>query len=120
MIEEGVFILEEQDTIEELIELDSRAFEINSKRKKQLIDITSQYKKEEENIIAEYKKQIEDETREVAQRILQEAQQEIEQMRIKNREALEGMELDFEKSSKEITEEIMRKIFQSNNTYNHG
>ena len=40
-------ILEEQDILENLINLDSRAIEINEKRKKQLAELTKNYKEEE-------------------------------------------------------------------------
>ena len=107
-----MFLLEEQEIIEKLIELDARALEINTKRKKQLTDLANRYKEEEQEIINNYKKQIEEETKKITQKIVQKAQHEINQMKLKNRGILKTMEVDFEKSLKDITDEIMIQIFQ--------
>ncbi len=105
-------ILEEPAIIEKLIELDARALEINKKRKKQLKYLASRYKEEEQEIVNNYNKQIEEETRVITKKIVQEAQQEIDQMKLKNKEILKTMEQDFENTLKDITDEIMRQIFQ--------
>jgi len=107
-----VSILEEPAIIEKLIELDARALEINKKRRNQLKFLASRYKEEEQEIVNNYNKQIEEETREITKKIVQEAQQEINQMKLKNKEILKTMEQDFENSLKDITDEIMRQIFQ--------
>ncbi len=114
-----MFILDEQEIIEKLIELDVRALTINSRRKNQLVEITNQYKKEEQEIIKNYHWQTEKENVKTAQKILQEAQEEIEQFREKNKEILENMELEFKRSLATITAEIIQQIFQFNRE-NHG
>ena len=112
-------ILEEQTIIENLIEFDARAIEIEAKRKKQLKELTNRYKKEEQEIVNHYQKQIEEETREITQKIFQEAQQEVDQLKLKNKEVLEKMEWEFDKSLTNITDEIVKRIFEFKKE-NHG
>jgi len=107
-------ILEEQDILETLINLDSRAIEINEKRKKQLAELTKRYKEEEVKIINHYKRLIEEETRAAVQKIQQEAQQEVNQLKLNNKELLEDMTQKFETHLVDITEEIVKKILESN------
>jgi len=106
--------LEEQDILENLVNLDSRAIEINEKRKKQLAELTKKYKEEEAKIINHYKKLIEEEKRAAVQKIQQEAQQEVNQLKLNNKELLEDMNQKFEAHLADITEEIVKKILESN------
>ncbi|HHW03637.1 MAG TPA: hypothetical protein GXX35_12675 [Thermoanaerobacterales bacterium] len=116
-LEEGD-ILEEQ-VIARLMELDARAFEISAGREKQLADIERRYKEEEQKMIKDFTRRIEDETREIAQKILQEGQQEVEKLNLKTGEILENMEREFEKSRKDMTDEILKRIFDVKRE-NHG
>ena len=103
--------MEKQPIIERLIELDTKAVEINARRKKQLADLECQYKEEEQKMIRDYASQIRDETREITQKILQEGQQEVSKLKMDTKEVLEDMEQKFEKSQKNITDEILKRIF---------
>jgi DNA anti-recombination protein RmuC len=103
--------LEKQPIIERLIELDTKAAEMTERRKKQLTDLESQYKEEEEKILKDYAIQIRDETRKTTQKILQEGQQEVSKLKMDTKEILEDMEQKFEKSQKNITDEILKQIF---------
>ena len=66
-----------------------------------------------------YASQIEDETRKTAKKILKEAQQEVDQLKLDTKEVLETMEREFEKSLKNITDEILKRIFDINRE-SHG
>jgi len=103
--------LEKQAIIERLIELDTKATEINKRRKKQLADLESQYKEEEQKMLRDYASQIRSETREITQKILQEGQQEVSKLKMDTKAILEDMEKKFEKSQKNITDEILKQIF---------
>lgn len=103
--------MEKQPIIERLIELDTKAAEMTERRKKQLTDLESQYKEEEEKILKDYAIQIRDETRKTTQKILQEGQQEVSKLKMDTKEILEDMEQKFEKSQKNITDEILKQIF---------
>jgi len=104
-------ILEKQPIIERLIELDTKAIEMTERRKKQLADLESRYKKEEQKMLKDYAYQTEDETKKITQKILQEGQQEVSKLKMDTKEVLEDMELKFEKSQKNITDEILKQIF---------
>ena len=103
--------MEKQPIIERLIELDTKAAEMTERRKKQLADLESQYKEEKEKILKDYAIQIRDETRKTTQKILQEGQQEVSKLKMDTKEILEDMEQKFEKSQKNITDEILKQIF---------
>ena len=103
--------MEKQAIIERLIELDTKAAEINARRKKQLADLESQYKEEEQKMLRDYASQIRSETREITQKILQEGQQEVSKLKMDTKAILENMEQKFEKSQKNITDEILKQIF---------
>lgn len=103
--------MEKQPIIERLIELDTKAAEMNERRKKQLVDLESQYKEEEQKMLRDYTSQIRDETREITQKIIQEGQQEVGKLKMDTKEILEDMEQKFEKSQKNITDEILKQIF---------
>lgn len=109
----------EEQAIVRLMELDARAFEISAGREKQLADIERRYKEEEQKMIKDFTRRIEDETREIAQKILQEGQQEVEKLNLKTGEILENMEREFEKSRKDMTDEILKRIFDVKRE-NHG
>jgi len=111
--------LEEQTIIEELIELDTRAADISTGRKKQLVELEHRYKEEEREMLKDYASQIEGETKKTAQKILQEAQQEVDQLKLNTKKVLENMEREFEKSLKNITDEILKRIFDINRE-SHG
>jgi len=111
--------LEEQTIIEKLIELDTRAVDISARRKKQLVELEGRYKEEEQKILKDYASQIEDETKKSTKKILQEGQQEVDQLKLNTKEVLENMELKFEKSLKNITDEILKRIFDINRE-SHG
>jgi len=111
--------LEEQTIIEKLIELDSRAVDISARRKKQLAELEGRYKEEEQKMLKDYESQIEDETKKSTKKILQEGQQEVDQLKLNTKEVLENMELKFEKSLKNITDEILKRIFDINRE-SHG
>jgi hypothetical protein len=111
--------LEEQTIIEELIELDTRAADISTGRKKQLAELEHRYKEEEREMLKDYTSQIEDETKKTAQKILQEAQREVDQLKLNTKEVLANMEREFEKSLKNITDEILKRIFDINRE-SHG
>lgn len=111
--------MEEQTIIERLIELDTRAADKSARRKKQLADLERQCKEEEQKMFRDYASQIEDETKKTAQKILQEAQQEVDQLKLNTKEVLENMEREFEKSLKNITDEILKRIFDINRE-SHG
>jgi len=70
-------------------------------------------------MLRDYASQIEDETKKTAQKILQEAQQEVDKLKLNTREVLENMEREFEKSLKNITDEILKRIFDINRE-SHG
>ena len=70
-------------------------------------------------MLRDYASQIEDETKKTAQKILQEAQQEVDQLKLNTKEVLENMEREFEKSLKNITDEILKRIFDINRE-SHG
>jgi flagellar hook-basal body complex protein FliE len=103
--------MEEQTIIEELIELDTRATDINARRKKQLAELKGRYQEEEKEMLRDYTSQIEDETKKTTKKILKEAQQEVDQLKLNTREVLENMEREFEKSLKNITDEVVKRIF---------
>jgi CRISPR/Cas system-associated protein Cas10 (large subunit of type III CRISPR-Cas system) len=103
--------MEEQTIIEELIELDTRATDINARRKKQLAELKGRYQEEEKEMLRDYASQIEDETKKTTKKILKEAQQEVDQLKLNTREVLENMEREFEKSLKNMTDEILKRIF---------
>lgn len=109
----------EEQAIARLMELDARAAEISIGREKQLADIERRYKEEEQKMIKDFTRRIEDETREIAQKILQEGQQEVEKLNLKTGEILENMEREFEKSRKDMTDEILKRIFDVKRE-NHG
>ncbi|AYO31689.1 hypothetical protein D2962_14755 [Biomaibacter acetigenes] len=109
----------EEQAIARLMELDARAAEISTGREKQLADIERRYKEEEQKMIRDFTRRIEDETREIAQKILQEGQQEVEKLNLKTGEILENMEREFEKSRKDMTDEILKRIFDVKRE-NHG
>jgi len=111
--------LEEQAIIERLIELDARAIDISAKRKKQLEELEGRHKEEEQEMLKDYASQIEDETKKSTKKILQEAQQEVDQLKLNTKEVLENMELKFGKSLKNITDEILKRIFDINRE-SHG
>ncbi|HZK40199.1 MAG TPA: hypothetical protein VFC91_01355 [Atribacterota bacterium] len=111
--------MEEQTIIEKLIELDTRAVDISARRKKQLVELEGRYKEEEQKILKDYASQIEDETKKSTKKILQEGQQEVDQLKLNTKEVLENMELKFEKSLKNITDEILKRIFDINRE-SHG
>ena len=103
--------MEEQTIIEELIELDTRATDINAKRKKQLAELKCRYQEEEKEMLRDYESQIEDETKKTTKKTLEEAQQEVDQLKLNTKEVLENMEREFEKSLKNMTDEILKRIF---------
>lgn len=103
--------MEKQAIIERLIELDTKAAEMTESRKKQLADMESQYKEEEQKMLRDYESQIRNETREITQKILQEGQQEVSKIKMDTKAILENMEQKFEKSQKNITDEILKQIF---------
>ena len=103
--------MEEQTIIEKLIELDTRAINISTRRKKQLEELEGRYKEEEKKMLRDYTSQIEDETKKTTKKILQEAQQEVDQLKLNTKEVLENMEREFEKSLKKITDEVLKRIF---------
>lgn len=103
--------MEEQTIIEELIELDTRATDVNARRKKQLMELEGQYQEEEKEMLRNYASQIEDETKKTTKKILKEAQQEVDQLKLNTREVLDNMEREFEKSLKNMTDEILKRIF---------
>lgn len=103
--------MEEQNIIEELIELDTRATDINTRRKKQLAELEAQYQEEEKKMLKDYASQIEDETKKTTKKILKEAQQEVDQLKLSTREVLENMEREFGESLKIMTDEIFKRIF---------
>jgi len=103
--------LEKQPIIERLIELDTKAAEINARRKKQLADLESQYKEEEQKMLRDYMHQTKDEAKKITQKILQEGQQEVSKLKMDTKAILENMEQKFEKSQKNITDEILKQIF---------
>ena len=103
--------MEKQPIIERLIELDTKAVEMTERRKKQLADLESQYKEEEQKKLRDYASQIRDETRETTQKILKEGQQEVSKLKMGTKEILEDMEQKFEKSQKNIINEILKQIF---------
>jgi len=103
--------LENQPIIERLIELDTKAAEMTERRKKQLADLENQYKEEEQKMLRDYTSQIRGETRKITQKILQERQQEVSKLKMDTKVILEDMEQKFEKSQKNITDEILKKIF---------
>ena len=103
--------MEEQTIIEELIELDTRATDINARRKKQLAELKGRYQEEEKEMLRDYTSQIEDETKKTTKKMLKEAQQEVDQLKLNTREVLENMEREFEKSLKNITDEVVKRIF---------
>jgi len=103
--------LENQPIIERLIELDTKAAEMNERRKKQLLDLENQYKEEEQKMLKDYAYQIEDETKKITKKILQEGQQEVSKLKMDTKAILENMEKKFEKSQKNITDEILKQIF---------
>jgi ribosome recycling factor len=111
--------LEEQTIIEELIELDTRAVDISARRKKQLAELEGRYKEEEKKMFKDYASQIEDETKKTTKKILQEGQQEVDKLKLNTKEVLENMEREFEKSLKNITDEIIKQIFDINRE-SHG
>jgi DNA integrity scanning protein DisA with diadenylate cyclase activity len=111
--------LEEQTIIEELIELDTRAANISAGRKKQLAELEGRYKEEEKEILRDYASQIEDETKKTTKKILQKAQQEVDKLKLNSKKVLENMEREFEKSLKNITDEILKRIFDINKE-SHG
>ncbi len=111
--------MEEQIMMEKLIELDTRAKEINEKRKVHIAELARRYQEEERGIIFGYKQQIEDETRKTARRILQEARQEVDELKRNNLKILENMEQEFHKSLAGITDEIVKRIFRTNSK-RHG
>ena len=102
--------MEEQTIIEELIELDTRATDINARRKKQLAELKGRYQEEEKEMLRDYASQIEDETKKTTKKILKEAQQEVDQLKLNTKEVLENMEREFEKSLKNMTDEILKRI----------
>ena len=103
--------MENQPIIERLIELDTKAAEMTERRKKQLVDLENQYKEEEQKMLKDYASQVRDETRKITQKILQEGQQEASKLKMDTKVILEDMEQKFEKSQKNITDEILKKIF---------
>lgn len=103
--------MEEQNIMEELIELDTRATDINARRKKQLVELEGRYQEEEKEMLRDYASQIEEETKKTTKKILKEAQQEVNQLKLNNREVLENMEREFEESLKNMTDEILKRIF---------
>ena len=103
--------MENQPIIERLIELDTKAAEMTERRKKQLADLENQYKEEEQKMLRDYTSQIRGETRKITQKILQERQQEVSKLKMDTKVILEDMEQKFEKSQKNITDEILKKIF---------
>lgn len=103
--------MEKQPIIERLIELDTKAAEMTERRKKQLADLESQYKEEEQKMLRDYVSQVRDETRKITQKILQEGQQEVSKLKMDTKAILEDMEQKFEKSQKNITDEILKQIF---------
>lgn len=103
--------MEEQTIIEELIELDTRATDVNARRKKQLMELEGRYQEEEKEMLRNYASQIEDETKKTTKKILKEAQQEVDQLKLNTREVLDNMEREFEKSLKNMTDEILKRIF---------
>jgi len=103
--------LEKQPIIERLIELDAKAAEMTERRKKQLADLESQYKEEEQKMLKDYMYQTEDETKKITQKMLQEGQQEVSKLKMDTKVILENMEQKFEKSQKNITDEILKRIF---------
>ena len=111
--------MEKQPIIERLIELDTKAAEINARRKKQLADLESQYTEDEQTMLKDYAYQTEDETKKITQNIIQESQQEVEKLKLNTKKVLENMELKFEKSQKNITDEILKRIFDINRE-SHG
>lgn len=105
-------ILEDKNIIENLINLDSQASEINEKRKGQLQDLSQKYREDEQNIIKDYKKQIDQGTRSAIEKIELETKQEISQIRLENKNLLENMQQKFEQNLKGIVDEIMKRIFE--------
>ena len=105
-------IVENKDIIENLINLDSQASEINEKRKGQLQDLSQKYREDEQNIIKDYKKQIDQGTRSAIEKIELETKQEISQIRLENKNLLENMQQKFEQNLKGIVDEIMKRIFE--------
>ncbi|MEA1939060.1 MAG: hypothetical protein U9N03_00135 [Candidatus Caldatribacteriota bacterium] len=103
--------MEKQPIIERLIELDTKAAEMNERREKQLVDLESKYKEEEQKMLKDYKSQTKAATRKTTQKILQEAQQEVSNINMDTKEVIEDMERKFEKSWKNITGEILKQIF---------
>ena len=103
--------MEEQTIMEKLISLDTRAVDINTGRKKQLVNQERRYKEEEQKILKDYANHIEKETREITKNILQEAQKEVEKLKLDSKVILDNMEKKFEKSLEDITDEIIIKIF---------
>ena len=103
--------MEKQSIIERLIELDTKAAEMTERRKKQLADLESQYKEEEQKMLRDYMHQTKDEAKKITQKILQEGQQEVSKLKMDTKAILENMEQKFEKSQKNINDEILKQIF---------
>jgi vacuolar-type H+-ATPase subunit H len=82
--------LEKQPIIERLIELDTKAAEINARRKKQLADLESQYKEEEQKMLRDYMYQTKDEAKKITQKILQEGQQEVSKIKMGTKAILDS------------------------------
>jgi len=89
--------LEKQPIIERLIELDTKAAEMNERRKKQLVDLESQYKEEEQKMLRDYMYQTKDEAKKITQKILQEGQQEVSKIKMDT------------KAERSISQEILSK-----------
>lgn len=110
--------MEEQEIIEKLIELDDRAFDINTERRKRLTKMSNRYKEEEQETINQYRRRTEEQVKTVTQKILEEGQKEVGQIKFKNKEILQSMEQEFEESVQNMIDEIIKRIFHINSENN--
>lgn len=105
--------MDEKDIINNLLNLDFKAAEVNENRKKQLTDLNKKYREEEQKIIQNYKAQTDEEIRNIIQKGKQETELAIKQSKLDSKILLENMKQKFDKNLTHIVEEIIEQIFKT-------
>ncbi len=101
----------EEQAIMRLLEIDTRATEIQGKREKELALLEKRLKDELQQTARHLNEEIEKTAEETRDRITREAQEKVEQINAGTAAILQKMEEEFETVKKDIEQEVLKKIF---------
>jgi hypothetical protein len=101
----------EEQAIMRLLEIDTRATEIQAKREKELALLEKRLKDELQQTARHLNEEIQKTAEETRDRITREAREKVEQINAGTAAILHKMEEEFEMVKKDIEQEVLKKIF---------